>query len=72
MSFFYWQNRSASVRVHLAGGSLSLSDQEFDSDELEIPLNLKTSRKRNASSSNVENGTAIKTTTASNDKIATN
>lgn len=39
------QNRSNSVRLHRAGGSLSLSEQEYDSDELDIPLSLKSTPK---------------------------
>lgn len=39
------QNRSTSLRIHRAGGSLSLSEQEYDSDELELPLSLKSAPK---------------------------
>lgn len=41
-----FQNREQPMRVDRTGGSLSLSENEFDSDELDLSLTLKNPRPR--------------------------
>ena len=45
------QNRSGAHRIQRHGGTQSLSENEFDSDDLELPINLKSIKLAEAATS---------------------